>query len=127
MAGEQRHAGPDSPVVPETAVGHPRNRVDLSGVLVAPPELRVTPSGLTVATLELQHLSREGAAGPAQSLELRIPVVAIGPLAEPCRRLAVGTALEVEGRLNQKRWIRDGKVRWGRTELLATNLRTIEA
>lgn len=101
------------------------NRVVLSGVLLTAPEIRVAPSGLSVVTLELEHVSRTGGE-PLQRLELRMPVVVVGPLAAQCRSLTPGTVLSVQGRLNQKRWIRDEKVRWGRTELVATHLQVLE-
>ena len=99
------------------------NRVVLEGVLLKTAEFRFTPAGRPVATLELEHRSWAVGMEPALKLELHIPVVAVGPLAEWCRRLVVGDRLRVDGRLNQRRWIRDGKVRWGRTELVARDIR----
>ncbi|MEO5339081.1 MAG: hypothetical protein H7837_00990 [Magnetococcus sp. MYC-9] len=89
---------------------------------MTPPEFRVTPAGRLVAHLCMEHLSQESAVDPLQRIELRMPVLALGPLAEQCRPLTQGTPLHVEGCLNQKRWIRDGKVRWGPTELLAQRI-----
>ena len=101
------------------------NRVVLEGVLTALPEFRMTPAGRLVAHLRMEHLSQEPGTNPPQRIELRMAVLALGRLAEQCRPLAQGTSLLVEGRLNQKRWIRDGKVRWGETELLAQQIRCL--
>lgn len=101
------------------------NRVNLEGVLLEPAKYRVTPSGRPVSTLELEHVSRSHGTEPVERLELRIPVLAMGLLAEESRGFPVGTRLRVEGRLNQKRWIRDEKVRWGRTELVAQKLQVL--
>ncbi|MEO5364262.1 MAG: single-stranded DNA-binding protein [Magnetococcus sp. DMHC-8] len=110
--------------MPEPAVVLPAwaNHVVLEGTLAAAPEFRVTPAGRLVAHLHLEHLSQGRGTEQAQRLELRLPVLALGPLAERCRLLSQGTLLHVEGSLNQKRWVRDGKVRWGVTELLACRI-----
>ncbi|MBF0583705.1 MAG: single-stranded DNA-binding protein [Magnetococcales bacterium] len=98
------------------------NHVVLEGRLAFSPEFRFTPAGRLVAHLQLEHVSQGGEGDPPPRIELQLPVLALGLLAEQCRPLAQGDALRVEGTLNQKRWIRDGKVRWGQTELLARQI-----
>lgn len=113
--------------MPETTVALPvqANYLVLEGTLATPPEFRFTPAGRLVARLCLEHLSQESAGDAPQRIELRMAVLALGRLAEQCRPLVQGTPLHVEGRLNQKRWIRDGQVRWGQTELLACQIRHV--
>ncbi|MBF0401843.1 MAG: single-stranded DNA-binding protein [Magnetococcales bacterium] len=103
------------------------NHVVLEGRLAKLPEFRFTPAGRLVAHLQLEHVSQGGEGDPPPRIELQLPVLALGPLAERCRPLIPGDALHVEGTLNQKRWIRDGKVRWGQTELLAHQIRPLDS
>ncbi|MBF0460081.1 MAG: single-stranded DNA-binding protein [Magnetococcales bacterium] len=117
--------------MPEATVGGPvlTNQVVLEGRLAAAPEFRCTPAGRLMARLYVEHLSQETApdtGGQPQRMELQMPVLALGVLAERCRPLAQGTSLHVEGNLNQKRWIRDGKIRWGQIELQAHQIRVME-
>lgn len=102
------------------------NQTVLEGVLAEPVEIRVTPAGRTVATLMVEHHSQAKDIEPIQRLEVSMAVMAVGPLGDRCRDLVQGSRLRVEGRLNQRRWIRDGKVRWGRTELVAQRIGLLE-
>lgn len=79
-----------------------------------------------MASLHLEHLSEGFDSTSTQRIELRILVIALGELADQCRHLNQGTPLHVEGSLNQKRWIRDGKVRWGKTELMAHTIKSMD-
>ncbi|MBF0182956.1 MAG: single-stranded DNA-binding protein [Magnetococcales bacterium] len=101
------------------------NQVVLQGNLAEAPEFRFTPTGRLLASLILEHFSRHEES-EAQRIELRLTVTALGDLAEWCRTLHPGSVLHVEGRLNQKRWIRDGRIRWGQTELLAAHIRLLQ-
>ncbi|MEO5345713.1 MAG: single-stranded DNA-binding protein [Magnetococcus sp. YQC-9] len=98
------------------------NHVEFDGRLMTPVDYRVTPAGRPVAYLEVEHFSTHDAPETALRLEARVVVVTMGALAESCRGLTSGTRLRVIGRLNQKRWVRDGQVRWGRLELLALKI-----
>lgn len=122
MAGETR-PNPDVTVAEATRAA---NSVELEGRLIEPVDFRVTPAGRAVATLELEHLSTHDDPEPGLRLEARMVVVAMGPLAERYRACAVGSRLRVQGRLNQKRWIRDDRVRWGRLELLAREIQRVD-
>ncbi|MBF0271150.1 MAG: single-stranded DNA-binding protein [Magnetococcales bacterium] len=109
---------PDSP--------HPAaNQVLLEGQLLAPVDYRVTPAGRPVLFLEMEHGSRHEQPDSSLCLEARMPVMALGDLALRCRSLTPGCTLRVTGRLNQKRWVKDGKVRWGRLELVAMEIRML--
>lgn len=96
------------------------NQVSLEGILAKNCQVRYTPSGLPVTTLELEHSSNLPDTGPIKRLELQIPVVTFDTLAEQCAELPAGTRIRVIGRLNQKRWIRDNRIRWGQVEIIAT-------
>ncbi|MBF0177561.1 MAG: single-stranded DNA-binding protein [Magnetococcales bacterium] len=100
----------------------PENATILEGILLEPAAMQTTPTGLSLATLEVEHRSDMVDVQPLSRYELRMVVLAIGPLAEACRTLPPGSHLRVEGRLNQRRWIRAGKTRWGRTELVARHI-----
>ncbi|MBF0296922.1 MAG: single-stranded DNA-binding protein [Magnetococcales bacterium] len=103
------------------------NHAELEGNLLAPGDFRVTPAGRPVLVLELEHQARCEEPESLPLLELRMPVLVIGEQALAYRSLAPGTPLRVTGRLNQKRWVRDGKVRWGRVELVAMEIRVLHA
>lgn len=98
------------------------NQVFLEGTLARSCQVSHTPSGLSVTTLELEHSSNFPDTGPIKRLELQIPVVMFDTLAEQCAELPAGTRIRVIGRLNQKRWIRDNRIRWGQVEIIATTV-----
>ncbi|MBF0383529.1 MAG: single-stranded DNA-binding protein [Magnetococcales bacterium] len=102
------------------------NQIILQGVVIQPAEFRFTPSGSEVALLVVEHISQKDQSAPIQHLELRMPIVALGDLAQKCHEITVGQNIRVEGSLNQKRWIRDGKVRWGKIELFANTIQLLD-
>lgn len=110
------------PPTPSLTVEENANFAVVEGTLTQPADWRVTPGGVPVARMELEHLSTPQELAPLNRLELRIPVLAMGDLAERCRTYPPGARLRAEGRLNQKRWIRDGKTRWGAVELVARSV-----
>ncbi|MBF0435443.1 MAG: single-stranded DNA-binding protein [Magnetococcales bacterium] len=101
------------------------NHVELEGTLAKPCDLRYTPTGIAVATLELDHVSSYSDTAPLKRMELKIVVIAFDSLADQCAVLVAGTRLKFRGRLNQKRWIRDERIRWGQVELIATAMETM--
>ncbi len=112
--------------VVQTDGSHPfANRTVLEGTLLKSGDYRLTAAGRPILSLELEHLSQYDDPEPALRLELRMTVVVVGVLAELHRRLPLGSVLRVTGRLNQKRWVRDGKVRWGVIELVACDLQVL--
>ena len=103
-----------------------QNQTTLEGVIIQPTDVRYTPTGREGALLMIEHISETNPSAPIQRLELHMPVVALGELANQCRNIVPGQSIRVEGYLNQKRWIRDGKVRWGKTELFARTIQLLE-
>jgi single-strand DNA-binding protein len=119
------------------------NRVVLTGKVVTPPRRHYRPDGSPVIQFPLELndsedlmgevLHRDGTgqavnrAGSRQGGRNRIDIVAIGKLAEfKLELLQSGQHLMVIGKLNQRRWqTPEGKNRT-RTEVIATDLRTIE-
>ncbi|MBF0426219.1 MAG: single-stranded DNA-binding protein [Magnetococcales bacterium] len=97
----------------------------MEGVLLEPAAVRHTPSGRPLVALELEHRSTVSDTQPPERCELRITVLAVGPLAGQCQDLPPGARLRVVGRLNQRRWIRAGETRWGRTELIAQEIASL--
>ncbi|MBF0284263.1 MAG: single-stranded DNA-binding protein [Magnetococcales bacterium] len=116
---------PDDPLRndgPEPLLQNELNRVILEGILDEPPALKSTPSGGWIAKLVLVHHSRQG----DRIWALRLPVTATGKLAEFCRTLPSGQRLRVVGALDQKRWMREGRTRWGGVELTAESVERLE-
>ena len=125
------------------------NRVILTGKVVTPPRRHYRPDGSPVIQFPLelndseeqtghregtgQTLNRMGSgqalhrAGTGQGYRNRINIVAFGKLAEfKLDLLQSGQHLMVIGQLNQRHWqTPEGKNRT-RTEVIATDLRTIE-
>lgn len=101
------------------------NQVSLDGVLAVDPKWRHTPSGRAVATLTVEHHATEKIPEPLERLDLLLTVVVIAPLSEQCKGWLAGDHVKVEGVLNQKRWLRGGNTRWGKMELVATQIEKI--
>jgi single stranded DNA-binding protein len=119
------------------------NRVILTGKVVTPPQRRYRPDGSPVIQFPLelnnreditdQTLPRSGAgpalhrAGTGQGSRNRVEIVAVGKLAEfNLDLLQSGQHLMVIGKLKQRSWqTPEGKNRT-RTEVIATDFRTIE-
>ncbi|MBF0427606.1 MAG: single-stranded DNA-binding protein [Magnetococcales bacterium] len=98
------------------------NQAVLEGSVLKPVEYRVTATGRPVLFLELEHLSQHPDPDPSLRMEVCMPVMVMGELADQCRSLLPGMVLRVTGRLNQKRWVKEDKVRWGRHELVAIDV-----
>jgi single-strand DNA-binding protein len=110
------------------------NQVILTGKVVHLPRPHYRPNGSPVIQFPLelddsedrdtQAVHRQGI---GQGIQKRITIVAFGKLAEfKFDLLQSGQRLMVVGKLNQRRWqTPEGKNRT-RTEVIATELRTIE-
>lgn len=87
------------------------NRVILIGRLTRQPELRITPSGVSVTTMTLAVDRRPGSSG--QKGTDFIDIVLFGKLAEvSCKYLDKGRLVAVEGRLQTRTYeTRDGQRR----------------
>jgi single-strand DNA-binding protein len=110
------------------------NRVILTGKVVTPPRRHYRPDGSPVIQFPLELHDSEDITvqtlhgnGTGQGSRNRIDIVAIGKLAEfNLDLLQSGQHLMVIGKLNQRSWqTPEGKNRI-RTEVIATDLRTIE-
>jgi single-strand DNA-binding protein len=101
------------------------NRVILTGRVVLPPRRHYRPDGSPVIQFPLEL--NDSANQTGQRGRNRINIVALGKLAEfDLDLLQSGQHLMVIGKLNQRRWqTPEGKNRT-RTEVIATDLRTIE-
>jgi single-strand DNA-binding protein len=101
------------------------NRVILTGKVVTPPRRHYRPDGSPVIQFPLELNDSEDL--PGQGGRNWINIVAVGKLAEfKLDLLQSGQHLMVIGKLNQRRWqTPEGKNRT-RTEVIATDLRTIE-
>lgn len=110
------------------------NQVILTGKVVNPPRPHYRPDGSPVIQFPLELDDSEDRdtqatyrQGIGQGVQKRITIVAFGKLAEfKFDLLQSGQRLIVVGKLNQRRWqTPEGKNRT-RTEVIATELRTIE-
>src|SRR4030043_2009455 len=110
------------------------NRVILTGKVIPPPRRHYRPDGSPVLQFPIELDDSEDRTaqalhyhGTGQGVRNRINIVAFGKLADfKLDLLQSGQPLMVIGRLNQRRWqTPEGKNRT-RTEVIATDLRTIE-
>ncbi len=107
------------------------NRVILTGKVVSPSRRHYRPDGSPVIQFILELNDSEDQTHQRDESDRegrnRIPIVAIGKLAEfDLDLLQSGQPLMVIGKLNQRNWrTPEGKNRT-RTEVIATDLRTIE-
>ncbi|WP_297529554.1 primosomal replication protein N [Thiohalobacter sp.] len=79
-----------------------RNRTELEGWLVAPPEVRYTPAGIPIARFLLEHRSTQTEAAHPVEIRARMRVVAAGrALQDRLAGLETGSRLRVRGFLAQ--------------------------
>lgn len=79
------------------------NRIQLQAALVGRDALRYTPAGIPLLNAVLRHASEQREAGGRRKVELEIPAVFAGALAESAHRLELGSALNVSGFLAPRR------------------------
>ena len=80
------------------------NRVELTGRLVDPAELRHSPAGVPIARGLLEHESTQSEAGAERSIRFRVGLSAAGsPLAETLQALDVGEPVRVAGHMRRSR------------------------
>ncbi|MBF0609766.1 MAG: single-stranded DNA-binding protein [Magnetococcales bacterium] len=101
----------------------PSNEVILQGVVVETPILRTTPNGRSVVALEVEHHAPTESSG--QQVACRLTLITLDDLAHKGKSLQPGSVVKARGRLNQRRWIRQGITRWGKMELLVDELTAI--
>ncbi len=87
------------------------NRIVLIGRLTKQPELRITPSGVSVTTITVA-VDRRPTQGGQRDTDF-IDVVLFGRLAEvTCKYMDKGRLVAVEGRLQSRNWeTKDGQKR----------------
>ena len=73
------------------------NRVTLAAQLQAKAALRYTPAGLPVIDLSLRHAATITEAQLPRQLDFEITAVALGDAAQRLERVALGTALQLDG------------------------------
>ena len=73
------------------------NRVTLAAQLQAKAALRYTPAGLPVIDLSLRHSATVVEAQLPRQLDFEITAVALGDAAQRLERVALGTALQLDG------------------------------
>ena len=79
------------------------NQVRIGAILAEREALRFSPAGIPLLNTVLRHESGQAEAGTLRKVELEIPAVFAGGLAEAASRLALGTGLQVRGFLAPKR------------------------
>jgi len=110
------------------------NRVILTGKVITPPRRHYRPDGSPVIQFPIELDDSEDQTsqalhhhGTGQGVRNRINIVAFGKLADiKLDLLQSGQPLMVIGRLNQRRWQTPEGRNQTRTEVIATDLRTIE-
>ena len=79
------------------------NRVQMSVTVVEREGLRYTPGGVPMLNAQVTHKSECIEAGTPRTVEMEMPVVFAGRLAETAAHFAVGIELDVSGFLAPRR------------------------
>jgi primosomal replication protein N len=79
------------------------NRVQLQATLQGREALRFSPAGIPLMNAVLGHASEQQEAGTRRRVELEIPAIFAGALAESAGKLEPGCALRVTGFLAPRR------------------------
>jgi single-strand DNA-binding protein len=99
------------------------NKIILIGNLTKDPELRYTPQGTPVASFRLAVNYRYKQADEMKQETTFIDNVVFGKQAESCSKyLSKGSAVLVEGRLQERRWESNGQQR-SKFEVIAQTVR----
>lgn len=80
-----------------------RNRLVLRAVLVERGSLRFSPAGVPLLDAALTHASAQPQAGTTREVELAMPALFAGSVAERADRIALGSELLLSGFLAPKR------------------------
>lgn len=98
------------------------NSVNIMGNLTRDPELKILPSGKSVASISIAN-NRIYTKNNEKVTEVSYFDVEVwGPMAENCAKyLKKGSGMIVEGRLKQDRWEKDGKTQ-SRVRIVANNI-----
>lgn len=96
------------------------NRAIIAGRLTAKPELKVTPSGVSIATFSLATNSAYTKDGVKQEQVEFHNIVVFGKQAESSSEfLTKGQIALVEGRIQTRNWTSDDGVKHYRTDIIA--------
>ncbi|HYV15254.1 MAG TPA: single-stranded DNA-binding protein [Conexibacter sp.] len=89
------------------------NRVVMTGNLTRDPELRSTPSGMSVCSLRIAcNTRRKGSSGEWEDKPNYFDVTVWGAQGENCARyLAKGRPVAIDGRLEWREWEHEGQKR----------------
>jgi single-strand DNA-binding protein len=99
------------------------NRIILIGNLTKDPELRYTPQGTPVASFRIAVNSKFKQSDGFREETLFIDVVTFGKQAETCSQyLNKGSAILVEGRLQERKWEAEGQQK-SKVEVVAQTVR----
>lgn len=79
------------------------NRVGLTASLVEREPIRYTPAGVPIVGLKLSHRSVQREAGTDRAVEMEISGIAADRVALRIDRIALGSALKLEGFLAPRR------------------------
>ena len=79
------------------------NRVGLTASLVEREPIRYTPAGVPIVGLKLSHRSVQREAGTDRAVEMEISGIAADRIALRIDRIALGSALKLEGFLAPRR------------------------
>jgi len=103
------------------------SRAVLAGNLTRDPETRFTPAGVAVTTFSLA-VNRWAKSNNEFKQEVSyFDIVTFGKTGEKCAdRLSKGSAVLLEGRLQQRRWEADG-VKRSKVEIIADNVQFLDA
>jgi primosomal replication protein N len=78
------------------------NEVVLSGMAQRVGALRYTPVGIPVIEFSLQHVSRQQEAGATRQVEVALPTVVFGALAEGLAKASPGSEITARGFLAKR-------------------------
>lgn len=99
------------------------NKIILIGNLTKDPELRYTPQGTPVASFRIAVNYRYKQSDDAKQETMFIDSVVFGKQAESCSKfLNKGSAVLVEGRLQERRWESNGQQK-SKFEVVAQSVR----
>lgn len=73
------------------------NRLEISAIIEGRTAIRYTPAGIPVISATLHHQSRQMEAGTVRNVEISLPAVAIGGIAEEIQKLPSNRIYRFEG------------------------------
>ena len=103
------------------------NKIILIGNLTKDPELRYTPQGTPVTSFRIAVNTKYKQSDEMKQETLFIDNVVFGKQAESCSKyLSKGSSVLVEGRLQERRWEKDGQQK-SKFEVIAQSVRFLSS